>query len=122
MRNTICFNFFEAFCPSISFVLDIGLLPQVVVDVLAVGLHLLDLLVHELLIVIALLLALVDGSQLMAKLLHDLLEPLGQVVDRPSHELSIDDLLLIELTPFGVTDISIAIRITNAISIAILRR
>ena len=85
-----------AFCSSFSFVLDVGPLPHVIVDELAIDLHLLHFLVDEFLIVIALLLAFVDGSQLMAKLLHDLLEPLGQVVDRPSHELTIDNLLLIE--------------------------
>ena len=38
-----------------------------------------------------------------AKLVNDLLESLGQVVDRLSHELAINDLLFIELAPIRVT-------------------
>ena len=72
-------------------------------DVLAVGLHSFHLLMHESLVMEAPFLALIDFSKLRTKLVHDLLESLGQVVDRLSHELSIDDLLLIKLAPVRVT-------------------
>ena len=72
-------------------------------DVLAVGMHLLYLLVHKSLVMEALLLALIDFSKMRAKLVYDLLESLGQVVDRLSHDLPIDDMLLIELAPVWVT-------------------
>ena len=72
-------------------------------DILAVGLHCFHLLMHESLVMEAPLLALIDFSKLRTKLVHDLLESLGQVVDRLSHELPIDDLLLIKLAPVRVT-------------------
>ena len=71
--------------------------------VLATRMHLLHLVVHELLVIVALLLALIDLPKMGAKLLHDLLESLSQVVDWLSHELAIDDLLLIELAPIRVS-------------------
>ena len=71
--------------------------------VLAARMHLLNLVVHEFLVIEALPLALVDLPKMRAKLVNDLLESLGQVVDRLSHELPIDDLLLIELAPIRVT-------------------
>ena len=71
--------------------------------VLATRMHLLNLVVHEFLVIEALPLALVDLPKMRAKLVNDLLESLGQVVDRLSHELPIDDLLLIELAPIRVT-------------------
>ena len=86
-----------------SIVLNVGPLPKQSVNVLAVGLHRLNLLVYESLVMEAPLLALIDFSKLRTKLVHDLLESLGQVVDRLSHELSVDDLLLIELAPVRVT-------------------
>ena len=86
-----------------SIVLNVGPLPKQSVNVLAVGLHRLNLLVYESLVMEAPLLALIDFSELRTKLVHDLLESLGQVVDRLSHELAIDDLLLIELAPVRVT-------------------
>ena len=72
-------------------------------DVLAVGVHVRHLLVHKLLVVDALLLALVDLPQLWAKLLHDLLESLRQVVDRLPFELSIDDFFLVEQAPLRIS-------------------
>ena len=86
-----------------SIVFNVGPLPKQSVNVLAVGLHRLNLLVYESLVMEAPLLALIDFSELRTKRVHDLLESLGQVVDRLSHELAIDDLLLIELAPVRVT-------------------
>ena len=71
--------------------------------VLATRMHLLHLVVHESLVIVALLLAFIDLPKMGAKLLHDLLESLSQVVDWLSHELAIDDLLLIELAPIRVS-------------------
>ena len=83
--------------------LNVGSLPQQSVDILAVGLHRLYLLIYESLVMLAPLLALIDFSKLRTKLVHDLLESLGQVVDRLFHELPINYLLLIELAPVRVT-------------------
>ena len=73
-----------------------------VTDVLTGVVHVLQLLVHHLVVVAGLLFAHIDGPQLLTKSLHGLLGALRQIVDRLLHNLAIVHLLLVQPAPVRV--------------------
>ena len=84
---------------SITVVIRVRLLPDRVADGLTGVMHQLHLLVHHFQVIAGLLLADVDGPQLLAISLDGLLDSLGQIVNRLLHLLTIVHLDLIEPAP-----------------------
>ena len=84
---------------SITVVIRVRLLPNRVADGLTGVMHQLHLLVHHFQVIAGLLLADVDGPQLLAISLDGLLDSLGQIVNRLLHLLTVVHLDLIKPAP-----------------------